>query len=66
VDHVGLQAEKVRREVARHAEFTSRSEQIAEANEKICEARPVAAADPPSGTEGGKGAPGGPRGREGR
>jgi hypothetical protein len=45
----------VRREVARHAEFASISEQIAEVNEKICEARPVAAADSPSGTEGEKG-----------
>jgi hypothetical protein len=49
------EAEKVRREVARHAEFTSISEQIAEVNEKICEARPVAAAGAPSGTEGEKG-----------
>jgi hypothetical protein len=31
--------EKVRREVARHAEFAA-SGQIAEVNEKICEARP--------------------------
>jgi hypothetical protein len=49
------EAEKVRREVARHAEFTSISEQIAEVNEKICEARPVAAAGSPSGMEGEKG-----------
>src|SRR5450755_4284008 len=33
---------KVRREVARHAEFAAISEQIAEVNEKICEARPAA------------------------
>ncbi len=33
---------KVRREVARHAEFTSAVEQVIEVNEKICEARPVA------------------------
>ncbi len=45
----------MRREVARHAEFTSISEQIAEVNEKICEARPVAAADAPSGMEGERG-----------
>jgi hypothetical protein len=49
------EVEKVRRGVARHAEFASISEQIAEVNEKICEARPVAAADAPSGTEGEKG-----------
>jgi hypothetical protein len=49
------EVEKVRREVARHAEFTSLSEQIAEVNEKICEARPVTAADAPSGPEGEKG-----------
>jgi Family of unknown function (DUF6788) len=49
------EVEKVRREVARHAEFTSISEQIAEVNEKICEARPVTEAGAPSGTEGEKG-----------
>jgi hypothetical protein len=50
------EVEKVRREVARHAEFTSISEQIAEVNEKICEATPVTAADAPSGmVEGEKG-----------
>ena len=38
---------KVRREVARHTEFTAISEQIAEVNEKICEARPVAATSMP-------------------
>ena len=46
---------KVRREVARHAELTAISEQIAAVNEKICEARPVAAADGPSVPEGEKG-----------
>ena len=46
---------KVRREVARHAEFAAISEQIAEVNEKICEARPSAVADSPSATEGEKG-----------
>src|ERR1700751_660987 len=45
---------KVRREVARHAEFTAISEQIAEVNEKICEARPVAGPDLPSAAAGGK------------
>jgi hypothetical protein len=49
------EVEKVRREVARHAEFTSISEQIAEVSEKICEARPVTAAGAPSGTGGEKG-----------
>ena len=39
------EVEKVRAEVARHAEFTAVSEQIARVNEKICEARPVAATD---------------------
>jgi hypothetical protein len=48
---------RVRREVARHGEFTAVSERIAEVNEKICEARP-AAADAPSGTEGEKGGSG--------
>jgi predicted NodU family carbamoyl transferase len=37
--------EKVRREVARHAEFTSAIEQVIEVNEKICEARPTAGTD---------------------
>ena len=36
---------KVRREVARHGEFTATVEQLAEVNEKICEARPVAGSD---------------------
>ena len=34
------EVEKVRREIARHAEFAATVEQIAEVNEKICEARP--------------------------
>ena len=46
---------KVRAEVARHAQFTAISEQIAEVNEKICEARPVAGTDAPSVPEGEKG-----------
>ena len=49
------EVEKVRREVARHAEFTAISEQIAEVNEKICEARPVAGPDAHSAPEGEKG-----------
>ena len=48
------EVEKVRREVARHAEFTAISGQITEVNEKICEARPVAAADAPAAPEGEK------------
>ena len=36
------EVDKVRREVGRHGEFTGISEQIAEVNEKICEARPAA------------------------
>jgi hypothetical protein len=49
------EVEKVRREVARHAEFAAISGRIAEVNEKICEARPVAAGDAPSVPEGEKG-----------
>jgi hypothetical protein len=49
------EVEKVRREVARHGEFTAISEQIAEVNEKICEARPMAGQDVPSAAEGEKG-----------
>ena len=58
------EVEKVRREVARHAEFTAISEQIIEVNEKICEARPVAGTDAPSAPEGEKGGSRGARGRE--
>ena len=49
---------KVRAEVARHAEFTAISEQIAQVNEKICEARPAAAADASPAREGEKGGSG--------
>ena len=49
------EVEKVRREVARHAEFASVSEQIAEVSEKICEALPAAGTDAPSVPDGGKG-----------
>jgi len=49
------EVEKVRREIARHAEFTAAVGQIAEVNEKICEARPVAGMDAPP-------VPGGERG----
>jgi hypothetical protein len=48
------EVEKVRREVAAHGEFAAISEQIAEVNEKICEARPVAGTDAPSAPEGEK------------
>jgi hypothetical protein len=49
------EVEKVRGEVARHAEFTAAVEQIIEVNEKICEARPAAGTDTPSVPEGEKG-----------
>ncbi len=45
---------KVRREVGRHAEFAAISEQIAEVNEKICEARPAAGWAAPSAPDGEK------------
>lgn len=48
------EVEKVRRELARHAEFAAAVEQIAKVNEKICEARPVAGTDAPSVAEGEK------------
>jgi hypothetical protein len=46
---------KVRREVARHAEFEALSEQITEVNEKICEARPVTGTQVPPAPDGEKG-----------
>jgi hypothetical protein len=55
------EVEKVRREIARHAEFSAAVEQIIEVNEAICEARPAAgsAADGDSfGTGGEKGGSG--------
>ena len=55
------EVEKVRREIARHAEFTAAVEQIVEVNERICETRPAtgsAARGDPSGTEGEKGGSG--------
>jgi hypothetical protein len=55
------EVEKVRREIARHAEFAATAEQIVEVNEKICEARPAAgsaAGEAPSGTGGEKGGSG--------
>ena len=55
------EVEKVRREIARHAEFATTVEQIIEVNEKICEARPApgsAVSEDPSGTGGEKGGSG--------
>ena len=55
------EVEKVRREIARHAEFTAAVEQIIEVNEAICEARPAAGSatgQDPSGTGGEKGGSG--------
>ena len=49
------EVDRVRREVARHADFAAISEQIAEVSEKICEARPIAGTDTPSVPEGEKG-----------
>jgi hypothetical protein len=55
------EVEKVRGEIARHAEFSAAVEQIIEVNEAICEARPAAggaAGGGPSGTGGEKGGSG--------
>ncbi len=52
------EVEKVRREVARYAQFAAISEQIAEVNEKICEARPAAGRDASFAPEGEKGGSG--------
>ena len=49
------EVERVRQEVARHAEFAAICEQIAEVNEKICEARPAAGRAAPSAPDGAKG-----------
>jgi hypothetical protein len=49
------EVEKVRAEVARHGEFAAISEQIAEMNERICEARAITGAGAPSAPEGEKG-----------
>jgi hypothetical protein len=49
------EVEKVRAELARHAEFTEISRKIAEVNERICEARQPAGTQSPSVPEGGKG-----------
>ena len=56
------EVEKVRGEIARHAEFTATVDQIVEVSEAICEARPAvpgaAAGDGPSGKGGEKGGSG--------
>ena len=49
------EVEKVRAELARHAEFAEISRQIVEVNERICEARPVSGTASPSVPEGEKG-----------
>ena len=49
------EVDKVRREVGRHAEFAAICGQIAEVNEKICEARPAAGTDAPAAPGGEKG-----------
>ena len=49
------EVDRVRREVARHAEWAATIEQIAEVSEKICEARPVAGTTAPPVPEGEKG-----------
>jgi hypothetical protein len=51
----GGEVARVRRELERYAQFAAVSEQIVEVSEKICEARPSAAADAPSAPEGEKG-----------
>jgi hypothetical protein len=52
------EVEKVRGEVARHAEFAAAVEQVIEVNERICEARPAAGTGEPSAPEGEKGGSG--------
>jgi hypothetical protein len=50
------EVEKVRREIARHAEFSATVERICEVSERICEGRPVAGTDAapvPEGVKGG-------------
>jgi len=49
------EVDKVRREIARHAEFTAAVGQIVEVNERICEARPGAGTRAPAVPAGGKG-----------
>jgi hypothetical protein len=49
------EVDRVRREIARHAEFTATVEQIVEVNERICEARPAAGTEVPPVPGGEKG-----------
>jgi hypothetical protein len=56
------EVEKVRRELARYADFASLADRIAEVSEKICEARPMAGTGAPSAPGGEKGGSG-PRSR---
>ncbi len=49
------EVDKVRGEIARHAEFTATVGQITKVNEKICEARPVAGTGAPPAAGGGRG-----------
>ena len=49
------EVDRMRRKIARHAEFTATVEQIVEVNERICEARPAAGAQALVVPEGGKG-----------
>lgn len=49
------EVEKVRRELARHVEFTAAVEQIVEVSERICEARPAAGTQAPPVPESEKG-----------
>jgi hypothetical protein len=49
------EVEKVRGEIARHAEFAATVGRIIEVNERICEARPAAGSDAPSAPGGEKG-----------
>ena len=60
------EVDKVRAELARHAEFAEISRQIVEVNERICEARPVAGTASPSVPEGEKGGSPRPSRRRGR
>ena len=49
------EVDKVRREIARHAEFSATIGQIVEVSEQICEARPAAGTESPPVPEGEKG-----------
>ena len=49
------EVDKVRREIARYAEFAAAVEQVVEVNERICETRPAAGTQAPPVPEGEKG-----------